>query len=70
MVVRRLLKQISKNYVNQQVMYLLVSFSNSSLSLCLYSGSRGAFYMRPIGEAAVWQGLRADMESAPTIALQ
>ena len=34
MVVRRLLKQISKNYVNQQVMYLLVSFSNSDLSLC------------------------------------
>ena len=27
---------------------------NSYLSFCLYSGSRGAFYMCPIGEAAVW----------------
>ena len=40
---------------------------NSSLSLYSYSGCRGAFNMRPIGEAAVRYVLRADMESAPTI---
>ena len=32
MEVRLLLRQISKNYVNQQVVCLLVSFSNSDLS--------------------------------------
>ena len=56
MEVRRLLKQISKNYVNQQVMYLLVSFSNSNLSLRLIAAPK-ALSRGEGAQCAHWAGV-------------
>ena len=56
MEVRRLPKQISKNYVNQQAQHLLVSFSNFDLSLRLIAAPK-ALSRGEGAQCAHWAGV-------------